>query len=177
MSSKIVENIFSPGPGKIIIELMSHGQLTTKELLEKVPEISQPTMYRHLKSMVADGTIKVVAEKQIRGTVEKSYGLAVDLEADIQQILDENDGEGYFRLFSQYIMSMVNEFKKYTESEGIDLKNDGSGFTVAPVYATREEWMTTMTKIGEVMKDLIENENSPERNLYNFCLINIPVLS
>jgi len=175
MRSKMMENIFSPGRSRIVMELISHEQLTTKELLEKVPEISQPTMYRHLKTMVADGTIKIVAEKQIRGTVEKSYSLAVDLKADIQQILDENDGEGYFKLFSQYIMSVVSEFKKYTEGEEIDLKNDGSGFTVAPVYATKEELMTTMMKVGEAMKGLIENKKSPERNLYNICLIKIPM--
>jgi len=174
MVSNFLANLSNPARAKIILELAAHEQLTTKELLAKFPDISQPTMYRHLKAMVDDGTLKVVGETQIRGTVEKSYAVTTDLQTNAERIVTENDGAGYLQLFTQYIMGIMAEFKQYAEREQIDIQNDGSGFTVAPVYATTEELRESLTKVGEIIMALYQNPQTPERKLHNICIITTP---
>jgi DNA-binding transcriptional ArsR family regulator len=174
LSGAAIENLTNPARAKIILELYARGQLTAKELLEKFPGISQPTMYRHVKAMLGDGTLKIAGEKQIRGTVEKTYTVAADLENDAQKIVTENDGKGYFTLFSQYILGVMTEFKDYSERDDIDILKDGSGFTVAPVYATTEELQGAIMKVGEVLRELYRNKQTAERKLHNICIITTP---
>ena len=174
MISKFMENLSNPIRAKLLLELIAQEQLTTKELLEKFPDISQPTMYRHLKAMVTDGTLKVVGETQIRGTVEKSFAVSTDLQTNIERIVTENDGEGYLQLFTQYIISIMAEFKQYAEREKIDIQKDGSGFTIAPVYATLEELQEALIKVGEILMSLYQNKQTPERKLHNICIITTP---
>lgn len=174
MNSKIIDHLTNPTKAKIFFEITLNEQLTAKKLLEKFSDIAQPTMYRHLKAMLNDGIIKVTGQKQIRGAVEKSYSVNNDLVMDIQRIIEENDGNGYLQLFVQYMMGLMGEFKAYSESENIDILNDGSAFTTAPIYATSEEILEAMTKISEIIQPLMANQQTPERRLHNLCTILTP---
>jgi DNA-binding transcriptional ArsR family regulator len=174
LSGAAIENLTNPARAKIILELCAREQLTARELLDKFPDISQPTMYRHLKAMLVDGTLKIAGEKQVRGTVEKSYMVAANLEDDAKRIMTENDGKGYFTLFSQYVLGVMAEFKDYSERDNIDILKDGSGFTVAPVYATTEELQCAIMKVGEILQGLYHNEQTAERKLHNICVITTP---
>ncbi|MCL2287198.1 MAG: helix-turn-helix domain-containing protein [Firmicutes bacterium] len=174
MSTKIVDHFTNPVRSRIFFEIHTNEGMTAKKLLEKFPDIAQPTLYRHLKTMLDEGMIKVAAEKHIRGAVEKSYSINVDLGADIERIVAENDGKGYFQLFMQYIMSIAGEFKTYSESEGIHIAEDLTGFSTAPVYATQEELIEAMMKISEIVLPLTQNEPTPERKLRSICTIITP---
>jgi DNA-binding PadR family transcriptional regulator len=174
MGNALIENLSNPTLAKIILEIHERGQLTAKELLEKFPRVSQPTMYRYLKAMLADGTLKVTSEKQVRGTVEKSYSVAADFEKSIKRIVTENDGAGYLSLFASYLIGVMAEFRDYSERENIDILNDGSGFTIAPVYATTAELQEALLKVGEILQGLYRNKQTKERKLHNICLITTP---
>jgi hypothetical protein len=124
--------------------------------------------------MLTDGTLEVADERRVRGTVEKSYAVAVDLGADARRVVMENDGKGYLQLFMSYSMGIMSEFKAYSEREGIDILKDGSGFTVAPVYATTAELHSALEKVGETLRSLYKNEQTAERRLHNICIITTP---
>jgi len=174
MTNKLIDNITNPTRIRLLLEIHASEQTTAKKLLEKFPDISQPTLYRHLKAMLDAGMIKVAGEKQVRGIIEKSYTVSMDMVADIERIIETNDGAGYFQLFTQYIMKIMTEFKSYCGSENIDIASDCSGFSTAPIYATKEELVEALQKISEIIVPLVTNEPSPERKLFNFCTIIIP---
>ena len=79
MIDKIMDCIANPVKCKLLIEIYSHGQATAKYLSDKFDDIPQATLYRNLKKMLSDGLLKVIEETQVRGTVEKTYALAFDL--------------------------------------------------------------------------------------------------
>ena len=174
MNPNIIEHFTNPTRAKIFFEIHTGRQLTAKMLLEKLPEISQPTLYRHIKAMLDDGVIEVTAEKRVRGVVEKSYSTKLDWTADIERIVTENDGPGYMQLFLQYIAGVVGEYRAYCESGNVDIVNDGAGFTIAPLCATDEEMQEAMVKIGEILQPLLTNEKTPGRKLRNLCMITTP---
>ena len=174
MKNKLIDNLANPTRTRIFFELAMGEQLTAKKLLEKLPDITQPTLYRHLKAMLDAGMIMVAGEKQVRGVVEKSYAVNADIGADVERIVENNDGDGYFQLFMQFIMNIVSEFKGYCESDNKHIATDCSGFTTAPIHATKEELLEALKKISEVVIPLVQNEPSPDRKLYNLCTIIIP---
>jgi uncharacterized membrane protein len=71
-------------------------------------------------------------------------------------------------------MGVMAEFRDYSERENIDILNDGSGFTIAPVYATMAELQEALLKVGEILQGLYHNEQTEERKLHNICLITTP---
>lgn len=174
MQHKIVEHLAKPMRARIFFEIHTVGEITTKQLLEKFTDIPQPTLYRHVKALLDAEIIKVVGEKQIRGAVEKTYSVNADLGLDIERIVLENDGAGYFQLFSQFMLGVMGEFKAYSEAKDIDIVQDSSAFTTAPIYATTEEIHEALEKIGELIMSLVQNEPTPERKLRSLCLILTP---
>jgi len=174
MNSKLIGNLTNPIRARIFFEIYAGEQPTAKKLLEKFPDITKTTLYRHLKAMLDAGIIIVAGEKQVRGVTEKSYAVNTDMGADIEHIVENNDGDGYFQLFTQYIMNIMSEFKAYCNSDNINIVGDCSGFSTAPLYATKEEVVEALQKISEIILPLVKNEPAPDRELHNLCTIIIP---
>ena len=174
MTSKIIDNLTNPTRSRIFFEIHANEPTAAQKLLKKFPDISQPTLYRHIKALLDDGMIKITGEKQVRGAVEKTYAINVNMGADIERIMETNDGEGFYRLFSQYMMNVAGQFKRYCESENINLAQDMAGFATAPLCATPEEFLEALQKISEIILPLVANETAPGRKLYNFYTISAP---
>jgi len=172
--SKIIEHITNPTRAKIFFEIISGEQVTAKHLLEKFTDISQPTIYRHLKALLAADMIKISGEKPVRGVIEKSYSVNAEMGADIANIIENNDGKGYLNLFVQYITGVTAEFNAYSQEENINIIEDVSAFSIAPFYATKEEIYEALMKIGEIIQPLIANEPTADRKLRNLCTIITP---
>lgn len=110
MTDKLMECITNPVKCKLLLEIYSQGQATAKHLSDKYTDIPPATLYRHLKRMLHDGILKVVEETQVRGTVERTYALAQNINSNMEKILEENSGELYMQYFMQYIMALPDNF-------------------------------------------------------------------
>ena len=148
--------------------------MTAKQLAKKHPDIAQTTLYRYLKRMINDEIIKVAEENVIRGTVEKTYTLAIDFSASVENIVKSNSGDAYMTLFMQYISGFVKVFREYCQREDINIREDISTFAAAPFYATNDELETAMLKIGDVVTGLTKNEPSEGRKLRNMGVMVTP---
>lgn len=174
MNVKIFESLTNPVKCKLILAIHAKEKVTAKQLSEACPDIPQTSLYRHLKSMTDDGVLHVVEERPVRGTVEKVYAVVSDFSLDIQRIIEENDGQAYLLLFTQYMMGVLNEFREYTARPNIDILEDGTAFSLAPVYITKEEWMDAAQQIGSIIAGLMKHEKTPERRLHNIGVILTP---
>lgn len=174
MENNAIKSLTNPIRSRIFFEVHSKEVATTKNLLEAFPDIAQPTMYRHIKAMLDEGLLKVTDTKKIRGAVEKSYSINLDFGGDIERIVMENDGNGYLQLFSQYMIGVLAEFAAYSNSKDINIIEDVSAFSTAPIYATNEELLEACTKISEIIMPLINNEPTKDRKLRSFCTIITP---
>ncbi|QIB70215.1 helix-turn-helix domain-containing protein [Aminipila butyrica] len=174
MNENMAECVANPTKCKLLLEIYSKGQATAKQLTDTYSDITHATLYRYLKKMTADGILKVVAENQIRGTVERVYAVADDLLMDMQRMVEENNGPAYMMLFTKFVMGLTEEFRQYTSRSDINLLQDGSGFSVAPIYATTEELTAALTEMGKIIEPLLTNEKTPERDLHNIAIITTP---
>jgi len=181
MLSNAIKHYTNPVRGKLLFEISLRGQATAKELQKKFPDIPQATLYRYLKMMLADSTIKVVEEKQVRGTIEKTYApttnlvsLTANRSEAIQRIWDDNDREAVMELLLALVAGITAEFENYLKSEDVNFEADGFSFKTAPVYATAEELTEVKHALGELMAKLMANEPDGERRLHNLCTIITP---
>ena len=70
-----------------------------KHLADIYTDIPQAALYRRLKKMTCDGILKIAKETQIRGTVERTYALAYDINRDTENLLEKNSGTVYMQFF------------------------------------------------------------------------------
>lgn len=174
MDDKFFLYISEPLNAKLILEIYEQKQITTAKLSEKFNEIPQATLYRRLQKMLADDVLKIVEENHIRGTVEKVYALNYDIEANWKKMSEANDGKTYMQFVTYYTLGILQEFKEYTAKEEIDIKGDGTGLFIAPVYATYEELTSSLNKIVEIVTGLKDNKPNGERKLRNICITITP---
>ena len=177
MNKKLIEYITDSTKRRIIIDVQLLGQVTTKQLLERNPEIPQATLYRLLKKMVADEILKVVAENRVRNVTEKVYAFAFesgDFNAELEKMLADNPAEAYYAIFSQFMMGLMDEVKSYSERDKVDLRADGVGIMDYPFYASIEEVGEIAAKIHALMQPYLKNEVTPERQLRSMTRIMMP---
>lgn len=174
MTDKLMNCITNPVRCKLLLEIYSQGQATAKQLSDTYNDIPPATLYRHLKKMMSDGILKVVEETQVRGTVEKTYALAFNINDDMETMLAENSGKLYMQYFMQYIMGFAKQFQQYCQSPNINIKEDMTGFSLSPLYLTDEELTSLITDISHSISAVKDNEPKPQRKLRTIGVIISP---
>jgi DNA-binding HxlR family transcriptional regulator len=172
---EIMDCIVNPVKSQIILSIQEKGECTAKELLSSQNDIPQATLYRTLNRLVDSGILKIVAENKVRAVTEKVYALNESFLNVNQSIIEQNDGEAYFKLFTNFIIVLMKEFQSYAEKPSINIIKDVSGFSAAPIYATGEE----MIEIGNKFKEIIapyqtRNTSSKEQNMRILATIITP---
>ncbi|MBY1613659.1 hypothetical protein KWU70_12870, partial [Clostridioides difficile] len=93
---------------------------------------------------------------------------------DVNKIIDENSGEEYAQLFTQYMMGFLREFYEYAERKEKDILKDGSGFSVCPVYASIDEIVEVSKKIASILEPLRNNSHEEGRRMHSIGVIITP---
>ena len=174
MTDKLMDCITNPVKCKLLLEIYSKGKTTAKHLADIYNDIPQATLYRHIKKMLSDGILQVVEETQVRGTVEKTYALAYDINSNMENMVEENSGELYMQYFMRYIFGFVKQFQEYCHSPNINIKKDMTGFSLSPLYLSDDELTSLVTSISQIIDTVKNNEPNSERKLRTIGVIVSP---
>lgn len=174
VNNQLMEVITNPIKCKLLFEINSCEQTTAKHLAERFSDIPQATLYRYLKKMTSDGVLKIVEENQVRGAVERTYSVAIDLLKEGTEIIKNNSGEAYMQTFTQYMLGFMKLFQEYCNGSHIDIQKDKSGFSLAPLYLTDAELEEMVTKIHDVIKQYRDNTPANDRKLRSIGVIVSP---
>lgn len=174
MIEKLMECFTSPVKSRLLLEIHAQGQTTAKYLAETFGDIPQATLYRYLKKMTSDGILKIVSEKPVRGTIERTYALASDFNQDARKLMEVNPGAVYMQMFTQYMMGFAKQFQQYCRSTEIDMQHERSGFSIAPLYLTDQELEELLKNISQAFSSALSNKPAPGRKLRNIGIIISP---
>ena len=161
-----------------IITAMSAQSMTAGELSQVLPEIPQTTLYRHLNALLEGGIIKVVAEKPVRGTVERLYALVAPPSITPEDLRGMGKQE-YEQLAAMAFSSFMSEIRRYLERKPdgayIDFIADGMDFNKVQLHLSDEEFQRMNQQIFNIMVAAAQNPPSPERKRRIFSYLFIPV--
>lgn len=174
MNDKLLNCFTNPIKCKLLLEINSQKATTAKHLSEIYTDIPQATLYRYLNKMLKDDILKIVEENPIRGTVEKVYALNIDLIEELKHPQGISSGKMYMQLFMQYMLGLLSEFKEYTSKKGIDIENDGSGFSLYPIYLSKEELNEFALNFATLLEPYRKNKTDASRDLHSVALIITP---
>lgn len=172
MDKKVIKYLGNPLISQILIEFQN-SNLSVKDLRLVLPDVPQTTLYRHVKKLYQEDILKIVEEKQIRGSVEKIYSLNVELKKNDIDDLKSTSPESYYEMFSEFTLGLLTEFSDYSKNKDADVLKDGSGFSLVPIYATTEE----LTEYGKAINKILEPaliRKSESQNRHNVAIVLTP---
>lgn len=124
---------------RIVKAFLGDRALTTAQLAAEIDDVPVGSLYRHVGILTRSGVLQVVAERRVRGAVERTYTLRL-LAARIQP--DEvaaMTAEEHAQAFMAYVAGLLDDFDRYLAAGPPDPARDGADYRVAGVWLTDAE--------------------------------------
>lgn len=140
-----------------IVQTLVGFPMTPLQLKERLGDVPQATLYRHINDLADGGLLEVVGERPIRGGVERTYGVvraSVDLsEAD----LESATADDHFRYFATFVGTLLADFATYLDGGKPALSADRVGYRQVPIWLTDEEFDALAEGMATVMQEHVDN--------------------
>jgi DNA-binding transcriptional ArsR family regulator len=165
--------LMNPIRSRIIQYLSIHKEATVGILSEHISDVPRTTLYRHINILEKSDLIKVISEKKIRGSLEKTYVL------NIETYSKENTVENATRNAFGFLMKIYADFDRYfsgnqkkpiSEIEQIFLGN-------VSLLLSDEEFKVFMNEMNQVFGKYISNVQDGSRKQRSISIISSPVIS
>lgn len=160
-----------------IVTAFSNQQMTVRELAEIIPNVPMTTLYRHINALVEGGVLQIASETQVRGTVERTYALAVrpSLNADDLRGMKKQD---YQQAFMIYLSSLMSITQRYLDRKGDDEEfnplADGMDLSLGTLNLSDEEFKDLNQRILELIFSSADNPPGMGRKPRTFTYLFIP---
>jgi hypothetical protein len=135
---------------RIIQAFLGDRMLTTAELRDELPEVPPATLYRHVGALADGEVLQVVAERRVRGAVERTYRLQ-SANASVNATEAATMGvEEHRRAFMTFVAALLADFDRYLARGEIDFDRDLVGYRQAAMYLTDDELRELLAQLGAV---------------------------
>ncbi|NMA60872.1 MAG: helix-turn-helix domain-containing protein [Firmicutes bacterium] len=169
-----INTILHPVRMRIMQSLLGGKELTAQEISNRVSDVPQASLYRHLNRLLEAEVLEVVEENKVRGTMEKVYALSNQLETMTAKEVKEASPQEHFGFFFGFLTNLLGDYEEYLQGENIDLEQDGVSYRQLSVYLSDGELRKLLTEIRAIVAKVIENEPTTERRLRSITTIVIP---
>ncbi|HJZ08423.1 MAG TPA: helix-turn-helix domain-containing protein, partial [Trebonia sp.] len=159
---------------RIVKAFLGDRALTTSQLAAELDDVPAGSLYRHVARLTKAGVLQVVAERRVRGAVERTYTLRL-YAAQIQpgearaMTLDE-----HAHAFTAYIAGLLADFDRYIASAPADPVGDGASYRVAGMWLTDEEFASLVRDVREVFQPRLANAPGKGRRRRMLYTVTLP---
>ncbi|WP_158602364.1 helix-turn-helix domain-containing protein [Cohnella endophytica] len=166
--------ILHPIRMRIIQALINGSRMTSQQIQERLEDVPQATMYRHLKKMVDAGVLEVAEEIPNRGTLEKVYRLPEKGAIISAEDLKRASPEDHLSFFMNYAAQIIGEYGNYVKQPDLDLVQDGVSYRQISLYLSDEENIQLLTALWEILMKAIQNQPDENRRRRLISIIDFP---
>lgn len=96
---------------RIIQAVATKESMSATEICDKITDVPRTTLYRHINILLDANVLRVVDEKKIRGSVERTLALNMD------EIAKHNTIENVPQQAFGFLMNTYSKFEKYFNKE------------------------------------------------------------
>ncbi len=137
---------------RIVQAFLGDRALTTTGLRAELPDVPAASLYRHVARLVDGGVLGVVAERRVRGAVERTYVLRTAAASIGLDELAKMTPDEHRQAFLAYVAGLIGDFDRYLARGDIDLLRDGVSYRMAAVWLDDAEAMEFIREIVTVVR-------------------------
>lgn len=137
---------------RIIQAFLGDRALTTSQLSAELSDIPTASLYRQVARLVTAGVLQVVAERRVRGAVERTYVLrlaAARVNLDEIAAMSVDDHRQMFRAF---VAGLLADFDRYLAKGNVDLVRDGVSFGIEGLWLDDAEFRDLAIDLYRVLQ-------------------------
>ncbi|MDZ7685343.1 MAG: helix-turn-helix domain-containing protein [Gammaproteobacteria bacterium] len=169
---QIEDLLLHPVRMRIVLSLAGE-QLTSKEIGSRLPDVSHATLYRHIRALADAGALQVIEERQRRGSVERTYALAIQEHMNLDASFAAADEQAQLRYFLTFVVSLLQDFALYLRQPDGQGKED-FGFHSIVVNLSDQEFAQLSRQLNALFSRYLKNEPSNTRTPRSLSTIVIP---
>jgi len=142
---------------RIVKAFLGDRALTTAQLAAELDDVPAGSLYRHVALLAREGVLQVVAERRVRGAVERTYTLrlfAARVGADEAAAMT---AEEHGQAFMAYVAGMLADADRYLAAGQSDPLRDGAEYRVGAVWLTDAEFAEFLRDLAAVAQPRLAN--------------------
>jgi hypothetical protein len=154
---KSADLVLHPVRLRIIQAFLGDRALTTSELRGELPDVPAASLYRHVAKLVDAGVLAVVAERQVRGAVERTYVLRTSAASVRVDELADMSADEHRQAFLAYVAGLIADFDRYLARGDVDLVRDGVTYRMAGLWLDDAELAELARDMYAVLQPRLAN--------------------
>ncbi|MEW2459763.1 helix-turn-helix domain-containing protein [Microbacterium sp. K41] len=133
-----------------IVQQFGGRELTTAELRQALPDVTQATLYRHVSALVDAGILAVVQERRIRGAIERTLALGDRMAHVDQDELGAMDDARLRSAFLTFLGEVGAGFDRFL-ADPDPAARGFVGFGQTPLHVTEADLATIQSGLTELL--------------------------
>jgi hypothetical protein len=142
---------------RIVKAFLGDRALTTSQLAAELADVPSGSLYRHVALLTREGVLQVVAERRVRGAVERTYTLrllAARVGPDEAAAMTADD---HAQAFIAYVAGMLADADRYLATGQPDPARDGADYRVGAMWLTDAEFAEFLRDLATVVAPRLAN--------------------
>ncbi len=137
---------------RIVQAFLGDRALTTSQLSAELADVPPASLYRHVARLVDGGVLQVVAERRVRGAVERTYVLRLAVARVSPDDLDKMSVDDLRQMFTAYIAALLGDIDRYLQRGDVDLLRDRVSFGIEGLWLDDAEYLDLVTDLYRVLE-------------------------
>lgn len=146
-----VELILHPVRLRIVQAFLGGRELTTAEVSAELPDLPSAGLYRHVALLAKSGVLRVVSERQVRGTIERRYALRLDRAWLGPKQIATLSREEHAQAFATFTAGLLSDYERYLASGKPDLARDGVSYSMNAMWLSDKELREFLRDLASVI--------------------------
>ncbi|HEY1639533.1 MAG TPA: helix-turn-helix domain-containing protein [Streptosporangiaceae bacterium] len=148
---------------RIVKAFLGDRALTTAQLAAELDDVPAGSLYRHIALLADSGVLQVVAERRVRGAVERTYTLRLLAAQVLPNEAEAMTADEHAEAFMAFIAGIMSDFDRYLAKGEPDPMRDGVAYRTAAMWLTDEEFREFGREVVKVVAPLLANPPGPGR--------------
>jgi Helix-turn-helix domain len=148
---------------RIVEAFLGDRALTTSALAAELADVPAASLYRHVARLVDAGVLAVVAERRVRGALERTYVLRLTAAAIGLDEVAAMSADDHRQAFMAFVAGLLGDFDRYLARGDIDLLRDGVSYRLAGLWLDDAEYAELLRELTRVLQPKQANPPRPGR--------------
>jgi DNA-binding transcriptional ArsR family regulator len=142
---------------RIVKAFLGDRALTTGQLAAELDDVPPGSLYRHVALLAKAGILQVVAERRVRGAVERTYTLRLLAARISPEEARRMSAEEHTQAFMVYVAGMLADADRYLAADQPDPARDGADYQVGALWLSDAEFAELLRDLSIVFRPRLAN--------------------
>jgi hypothetical protein len=151
------ELLLHPVRLRIVQAFLGDRALTTSQLSAELSDIPAASLYRHVARLVRAGVLQVVAERRVRGAIERTYVLRLAAATIPPDEAEAMSPEEHRQSFMAFVAGLQAAADRYFARPDCDPIKDKGSYRIAGMWLDDAEYDAMLADLVRVLAPRLAN--------------------